>query len=72
MCAGRISFGKAIAMTALSDLKPTQKFLVMNLLADAGFDVSDWANYDGEHPASNPKYCYNWSKCSPCVFGFRA
>ena len=55
------SFGKAIAMTVLSDLKPTKKFLVMNLLADAGFDVSDWANYDGEHPASNPKYCYNWS-----------
>jgi hypothetical protein len=54
-------FGKAIAMTVLSDLKPTKKFLVMNLLADAGFDVSDWANYDGEHPASNPKYCYNWS-----------
>jgi hypothetical protein len=54
-------YSKAIAMTALSDLKPTQKFLVMNLLADAGFDVSDWANYDGEHPASNPKYCYNWS-----------
>ena len=48
-------------MTKLSDLKPTKKFLVRNLLADAGFDVSDWANYDGEHPASNPKYCYNWS-----------
>jgi hypothetical protein len=51
----------AVAMTALSDLRPAKKFLVMNLLAGAGFDVSDWANYDGDHPASNPKYCYNWS-----------
>jgi 5-methylcytosine-specific restriction protein A len=48
-------------MTTLSDLKPTKKVLVMSLLADAGFDVSDWANYNGDHPASNPKYCYNWS-----------
>ena len=49
-------------MTSLSDLKPTKKFLVMNLLADAGFDVSDWANYDGKHPASNPKYCYGFGE----------
>ncbi|MCX7312163.1 MAG: HNH endonuclease [Alphaproteobacteria bacterium] len=48
-------------MTNLSDLKPKKEFLVMTLLADAGFDVSDWANYNGDHPASNPKYCYNWS-----------
>ena len=29
MCAGRVSFGKAIAMTVLSDLKHTKKFLLV-------------------------------------------
>ena len=48
-------------MTNLSDLKPTEKRLVMNILAEAGFDVSDWSRYRGKSPAANPKYCYNWS-----------
>jgi 5-methylcytosine-specific restriction protein A len=48
-------------MVQLIDLKPTKKLLVMDLLHEAGFDVSDWSNYNGKSPAANPKYCYNWS-----------
>lgn len=33
----------------------------MDLVAEAGIDVSDWANYGGEHASANPKYCYDWS-----------
>jgi hypothetical protein len=36
LCAQVGFLSKAIDMTALSDLKLTKKFLVMNLLADAG------------------------------------
>ena len=48
-------------MSAVDDLKPKKKLLVMDLLKEAGFDVSQWKNYKGVSPASNPKYCYNWS-----------
>ncbi len=48
-------------MSALDELKPVQKFRVMDLLKQAGFDVSQWKNYKGASPAANPKYCYNWS-----------
>lgn len=35
----------------------------MDLVAEAGIDVSDWASVKGgeERAASNPKYCYEWS-----------
>lgn len=45
---------------ALEALRPTERLLVMDLVAGAGLDVSDWANYAGKHPASNPRYCYEW------------
>jgi 5-methylcytosine-specific restriction enzyme A len=48
-------------VSALDELKPSDKRLVMDLLSEAGFDVSDWKNYKGRSPASNPRYCYNWS-----------
>ena len=48
-------------MSVLDDLKPIQKFLVMDLLKEAGVDVSQWKNYKGKSPSANPKYCYNWS-----------
>jgi hypothetical protein len=48
-------------MSALNDLKPTKKLLVMDLLKEAGVDVSQWKEYRERHPAANPKYCYNWS-----------
>lgn len=44
----------------LEALRPTERLLVMDLVQQAGLDVSDWANYKGAHPASNPKYCYEW------------
>jgi 5-methylcytosine-specific restriction enzyme A len=46
----------------ISDVpKPIKKLVVMELLIEAGVDVSDWKNYKGKHPSVNPKYCYNWS-----------
>jgi len=35
----------------------------MDLVSEAGIDVSDWANFKGGagKAASNPKYCYEWS-----------
>jgi 5-methylcytosine-specific restriction protein A len=55
-------------MNALDELKPTQKLLVMDLLDQAGVDVSDWKNFKGDVPANNPKYCYNWSFEKPREF----
>jgi 5-methylcytosine-specific restriction enzyme A len=48
-------------MSVIDELKPIQKFLVMDLLNEAGVDVSLWKDYKGARPAANPKYCYNWS-----------
>jgi 5-methylcytosine-specific restriction enzyme A len=48
-------------MSTIDDLKPVHRALVMDLLAEAGFDVSDWKNYKGRSPAANPKYSYNWA-----------
>jgi 5-methylcytosine-specific restriction protein A len=48
-------------MSALDDLKPVKRFRVIDLLNQAGFDVSQWKNYKGASPAANPRYCYNWS-----------
>lgn len=47
-------------MTVLENLKPKLLNRVMDLVSAAGLDVSDWANYEGSEPASNPKYCYEW------------
>lgn len=54
-------------MPSLSELRPTQKQNVMELVSAAGIDVSDWANYKkGKARASaNPKYCYEWSFIEP-------
>lgn len=54
-------------MTILDDLKPTTRPRVMDLVRDAGVDVSDWANFEGgaERAASNPRYCYEWVFVDP-------
>ena len=52
-------------MSVIDELKPRRKALVMDLLIEAEFDVSDWKNYKGRSPAANPKYCYNWSFVQP-------
>jgi 5-methylcytosine-specific restriction enzyme A len=50
-------------MSELSNLKPTKMCNIMDLVRDAGVDVSDWANFKGgeRKAASNPNYCNNWS-----------
>jgi hypothetical protein len=35
-------------MSVIDDLKPTEKHLVMNLLDEAGVDVSAWAKGKGQ------------------------
>lgn len=47
----------------IEDLKPEVRLRVMDLVAEAGIDVSDWVKFKGgeEKAASNPKYCYEWS-----------
>jgi len=32
----------------------------MDLVSEAGVDISDWANFNG-HAAANPKYCFEWA-----------
>ena len=39
---------------------PSKKIRVIDCVADTGIDVSCWYDTEGE-PASNPKYCYEWS-----------
>src|SRR4051812_26162085 len=48
-------------MSTTDRLRPVRKLLVMDLLREAGIDVSLWKNYKGGSPAANPRYCYNWS-----------
>lgn len=47
----------------IEDIKPKDRLRVMDLVAEAGIDVSDWENFKGGEgkAASNPKYCYEWS-----------
>jgi 5-methylcytosine-specific restriction protein A len=54
-------------MSALSEISPKERQLVMALVSAAGVDVSDWGNYQrGPSKAStNPKYCYEWSFIEP-------
>jgi hypothetical protein len=40
----------------------------MDLLAEAGVDVSDWKNVRNVPASANPKYCYNWSFEQPGEF----
>ncbi len=43
-------------------LLPQTKPKMIDLVARAGFDVSDWSNYkNGQiNPGANPRYCYEW------------
>ena len=49
----------------LAALRPTERRTVMDLVAEAGVDVSGWARRaDGTavtNPAANPNYCYEWT-----------
>ena len=50
-------------MQQLSDLKPVRQQLVIDLVKQAGVDVTDWSTGKGgiAKAASNPKYCYEWA-----------
>ena len=54
-------------MTSIDDLRPAAKPNVIELVEQAGVDVSDWANFKGgkEKAAVNPKYCYEWAFVEP-------
>jgi 5-methylcytosine-specific restriction protein A len=54
-------------MSGLSEIVPKDLPLIMDLVRDAGVDVSDWSNFKGgkNKAASNPKYCYEWSFVEP-------
>tara|TARA_B100001063_G_C16694508_1_gene518973 strand:- start:181 stop:447 length:267 start_codon:yes stop_codon:yes gene_type:complete len=47
----------------LEELRPTSHRKIIELIKEAGIDVSDWANFKGgaEKASMNPKYCYEWS-----------
>ena len=50
-------------MSKLSEIEPKDKPLVIDLLRDAGVNVSNWANCKGgkAKASRNPKYCYEWA-----------
>jgi|GEM_PF-6958313 len=54
-------------MSVLDQLRPAKRLRVIDLVKDAGLDVSDWANFDKGvgKAASNPKYCYAWAFSTP-------
>lgn len=54
-------------MGQLEDLKPIEKRRVIDLVKEAGLDVSDWAHFarGPKWAAANPKYCYEWSFVEP-------
>ncbi len=56
-------------MSALDEIQPRSHARVMDLVRDAGVDVSDWANVKGgeDNAAANPKYCYEWSFVRPAT-----
>ena len=54
-------------MSDLLTIQPSRHLLVMDLVREAGVDVSDWPNYadGGRGPAANPRYCYEWAFVEP-------
>ena len=54
-------------MSIPEELRPSKPARVMDLVAAAGLDVSDWGNYaKGQRlAAANPRYCYNWAFTEP-------
>lgn len=49
----------------LASLKPTQQSFVMDLVNEAGIDVTCWSTRSNgepvDSPRANPAYCFNWS-----------
>mgnify|MGYP001176895203 CR=1 FL=1 len=53
----------------LDEIRPLKHYRVMDLVAEAGVDVSDWDNFKGgaANAAANPKYCYEWAFVEPGI-----
>lgn len=67
---GTVEFRRAApTLTSQVDaLRPRTKHNVIDLVGQAGIDVTAWAYVDDQPyptPASNPKFCYDWSFGSP-------
>ncbi len=54
-------------MTDLPDLQPTARHHVFDLVAESGFDMTDWIQSFKKPTGykANPKYCYEWSFIQP-------
>ena len=54
-------------MSIPTEIKPQSKSRVMDLVQQAGLDISDWPNYARglTNPGANPKYCYEWALKEP-------
>jgi len=54
-------------MSMLADIRPSKFYRVIDLVREAGVDVTGWANFKGGEAdaARNPKYCYNWAFIQP-------
>ena len=52
---------------SLEGIRPRERHRVMDLVAEAGVDVSDWANGKGgaAKATANPRYCYEWAFVEP-------
>jgi hypothetical protein len=48
-------------MAEVFELIPREDLRVIDLVEQAGIDVTDWSNFKGKNPATNPKYCYEWA-----------
>ena len=58
----RITGEQTLIESELEELKLTSHRKVIELVEEAGVDVSDWQNFKGGSgkAASNPKHCYEW------------
>ncbi len=54
-------------MARVADLKPRQRPRLIDLVSEAGVNVSDWGSYrrGPDHAATNPAYCYQWAFVEP-------
>lgn len=57
-------------MSSLSDLRPTARLRLIDLVEQTGIDVSDWKDFRGgaSRAAANPKFCYEWVFVKPKEF----
>lgn len=53
-------------MASEEAFKPLRKMRVYDLVASAGVNVDEWErDFRGTNPATNPKFCHNWSFVQP-------